>query len=100
MTTHSVHLEGSPASGLEHLAAFQRGAPELGLCAMWLVDVTELIVADMEEHLTRESNTELWSGQSLPPPHVPCSMAIPTIWMTVGRGKWNHSLPRPVVFRL
>ena len=52
MTTHPVHLEGSPARGLEHLTAFQGGAPELGLCAVWLVDVAELVVGDGEEHLT------------------------------------------------
>ena len=100
MPTHPMHLEGSPPSGLEQLTAFQCGAPELGLCAVGLVDVTQFVVGYVEEHLWGESNTELWSDQSPLTPPQGSSMEIPTIWMTVGRGTWNHSLPRPVVFRL
>ena len=38
VAAYSVHPEGLPPTGLEHLAALRGRAPNFILCAMWLVD--------------------------------------------------------------
>ena len=50
MPANPVHLKRSPTTCLEHLTAYYCSAPNLGLCPMWLVDVTVIVIPNGEQH--------------------------------------------------